>query len=159
LNLTLALIAALIAAGAAVFFGVQSRQQTRIALARQLAAQAQSINATENSKQMIAVLLAVQAAKIFPSVEAAQILQINTLAHPIFRTTDIKLISSVAFSPDSKYVVSGSEDNTVRVWETATGKEVARMTHNDIVLSVAFSPDGKYVVSGSEDNTVRVWET
>ena len=58
-------------------------------------------------------------------------------------------VNSVAFSPDGKYVVSGSYDNTARVWEAATGKEVARMTHDDSVNSVAFSPDGKYVVSGS----------
>ena len=59
------------------------------------------------------------------------------------------IVMSVAFSPDGKYVVSGSWDDTARVWEAATGEEVARMTHDDAVYSVAFSPDGKYVVSGS----------
>ena len=44
--------------------------------------------------------------------------------------------NSVAFSPDGKYVVSGSADNTARVWEAATGKEVARMTHDDTVYSL-----------------------
>jgi WD40 repeat protein len=49
-------------------------------------------------------------------------------------------------------------DNTVRVWELATGKEVRRFTgHEDWVRSVAVTPDGRYVVSGSDDNTVRVW--
>ena len=48
-------------------------------------------------------------------------------------------------------------DNTARVWEADTGKEIARMTHDDFVNSVAFSPDGKYVVSGSRDKTARVW--
>jgi WD40 repeat protein len=56
------------------------------------------------------------------------------------------------------YVVSGSDDGTARVWEAATGKEVARMTYDDWVWVVAFSPDGKYVASGSTDNTARVWE-
>ena len=58
-------------------------------------------------------------------------------------------VISVAFSPDGKYVVSGSDDNTARVWEACSGKEIARMTHDGEVNSVAFSPDGKYVVSGS----------
>jgi WD40 repeat protein len=55
-------------------------------------------------------------------------------------------------------VVSGSEDKTARVWDAATGEEVARMTHEDTVSSAVFSPDGKYIVSGSEDKTARVWD-
>ena len=43
----------------------------------------------------------------------------------------------------------GSGDNTVRVWESATGKEVARMTHEDPVNAVSFSPNGRFVVSGN----------
>jgi WD40 repeat protein len=69
-----------------------------------------------------------------------------------------KAVSAVAFSPDGKYVVSGSDDNTARVWEAGTGREIAGMTHDSPVTSVDFSPDGKYVVSGSDDNTARVWE-
>jgi hypothetical protein len=68
-------------------------------------------------------------------------------------------VLSVAVTPDGQYVVSGSSDNTVRLWELATGKEVRRFTgHEWIVWSVAVTPDGKYVVSGSGDNTVRLWE-
>jgi len=66
-------------------------------------------------------------------------------------------VFSVAFSPDGRYAVSGGGDGAARVWETTTGNEVARMTHDDFVLSVVFSPDGQYVASGSYDGTVRVW--
>jgi WD40 repeat protein len=65
------------------------------------------------------------------------------------RMTNENIVSSVAFSPDGKYVVSGSWDHTARVWEATTGVEVARMTHESRVTSVAFSPESKYVVSGS----------
>jgi WD40 repeat protein len=67
-------------------------------------------------------------------------------------------VSSVAFSPDGKTIVSGSLDQTVRVWNAATGVEQHNMTgHEGAVLSVAFSPNGKTIVSGSSDQTVRVW--
>jgi WD40 repeat protein len=68
-------------------------------------------------------------------------------------------VSSIAVTPDGKYVVSGSVDKTVRLWDLATGKEVLRFTgHADWVWSVAVTPDGKYVVSGSGDKTVRLWD-
>ncbi|KAH9203227.1 hypothetical protein DL95DRAFT_350087 [Leptodontidium sp. 2 PMI_412] len=68
-------------------------------------------------------------------------------------------VTSVAFSPNGKQVVSGSWDNTVRIWDAATGAALQTLEgHLDGVNSVAFSPDGKQVVSGSWDNTVRLWD-
>jgi len=140
----------------------EAEKQASIALARQLAAQAQNLNLTRNSKQSVAFLLAIQSIKLDPSPQAAQFLMTeNFAAKLIARTThdsDHQYVYSVAFSPDGKYVVSGSGDMTARVWEAATGREVARMTHDDQVVSVSFSPDGKYVASGSVDFTARVWE-
>ena len=69
-------------------------------------------------------------------------------------------VSSIAFSPDGKRIVSGSFDCTVRVWDVETGMLVAGpfKGHTDWVSSVAFSPDGSRVISGSDDRTVRIWE-
>ncbi|KAF7346304.1 WD-REPEATS-REGION domain-containing protein [Mycena sanguinolenta] len=70
------------------------------------------------------------------------------------------VVRSVAFSPDGKWIVSGSWDNTVHVWNAESGEVVAGPFngHTDRVNSVAFSPDGKWIVSGSKDKTVRVWD-
>ena len=68
-------------------------------------------------------------------------------------------VSSVAFSPDSKQVVSGSDNPTVRLWDAATGALLQTLEgHNGPVNSVAFSPDSKQVVSGSDDQTVQLWD-
>jgi WD40 repeat protein len=70
-----------------------------------------------------------------------------------------RYVTSVAFSPDGKQVVSGSDDKTVRLWDAITGAAQQTLEgHSDWVTSVAFSPDGKQVVSGSGDKTVRLWD-
>src|SRR5262249_43393053 len=69
------------------------------------------------------------------------------------------VVTAVAFSPDGKTLVSGCQDGTVQMWNTATGMPVGlRFRHDKCVTAVAFSPDGKMVVTGSEDKTARLWD-
>jgi WD40 repeat protein len=68
--------------------------------------------------------------------------------------------SSVAFSPDGKTLVAGSDDGTVRQWDVATGRQIGDplTDQTGLVLCVAFSPDGKTLATGSDDGTVRLWD-
>ena len=66
-------------------------------------------------------------------------------------------VFSMAFSPDSKHIVSRSFDHTVRIWDARTRATVQKLEgHSDLVNSVAFSLDGKYIASRSNDHTVQL---
>ncbi|MEH1877686.1 AAA-like domain-containing protein, partial [Nostoc sp.] len=68
------------------------------------------------------------------------------------------LVNSVVFSPDGKTLASASFDNTIKLWNRETGKEITTLTgHSDKVNSVVFSPDGKTLASASFDKTIKLW--
>ena len=71
-------------------------------------------------------------------------------------------VNAVAFSPDGKYVLTGSFDNSLKLWDAQTGKEIRTFAgsagHQKIVLTVAFSPDGRSLASGASDNTAKLWD-
>ena len=62
-------------------------------------------------------------------------------------------VSSVAFSPDGRHIVSGSHDQTIQVWDAQTGGQVGNPLQGH---TNAFSPDGRHIVSGSDDQTIQI---
>ncbi|MCD9019563.1 caspase family protein [Parachryseolinea silvisoli] len=68
-------------------------------------------------------------------------------------------VMTVAVSPDSNYIATGSKDKAAKLWEISTGREVRSfLGHEATVTSLAFTPNGQYLLSGSYDKTIRLWE-
>ncbi|MDE0018078.1 MAG: WD40 repeat domain-containing protein [Candidatus Poribacteria bacterium] len=68
------------------------------------------------------------------------------------------ILLSVAFSPDGLTLASGSRDNTIHLWDAATGNHLRTLIgHTKDVTSVAFSPDGNILASASTDDTIHLW--
>jgi WD40 repeat protein/serine/threonine protein kinase/tetratricopeptide (TPR) repeat protein len=68
------------------------------------------------------------------------------------------MVTSVAFSPDGKTILTASADKTARLWDTATGRTIAPpLVHPGAVWSVAFSPDGRTFLTGCSDDA-RLWD-
>ena len=74
-------------------------------------------------------------------------------------------VTSCAFSPDGMLFVSGSWDESLRIWDLLDiwdlDTETERATlwgHEERVTCCAFSPDGRRILSGSHDRTVRIWD-
>jgi len=63
----------------------------------------------------------------------------------------------VAFSPNGQLILTGSNDNTAKLWDLS-GKAIQTLEHEDAVWGMAFSPNGKFILTGSHDNTAKLWD-
>ena len=67
-------------------------------------------------------------------------------------------VLALAVTSDGRHIVTGSDDNTARVWDAGTGVELLQLKVPGAVRGVAVTPDGTRIVTGSDDNIARVWD-
>ncbi|MEJ1930266.1 caspase family protein [Nostoc sp. NIES-2111] len=156
-----------VAIGAVVstIFGFESRKQAIIANLREKATNIKyllpiqtnveqlisAIGATgENQSQLGEVLSEVQSS-LSDAIEAVRERKI------LFGHTEF--VRVLAFSPNGQYIVSGSDDKTLRLWDTKGNLLHTLNGHTATVRALAFSPNGQYIVSSSDDKTLRLWDT
>lgn len=69
-------------------------------------------------------------------------------------------VNAVSFSPDGQYALSAATDNSIKLWEVVTGREIQTFEGlPEQPISVALSPDGDRLVSETSDGTVQLWDT
>ena len=69
-------------------------------------------------------------------------------------------MQSVAYSPDGRHIISGSDNRTIRIWDAETGAAIGSPLegHAGSVQSVAYSPNGCHIISGTSNCAIRIWD-
>ncbi|MEA5499119.1 nSTAND1 domain-containing NTPase [Limnoraphis robusta] len=164
--LSVVTVAAIAAAVGAWYQTKQAQNQTiqaQLNLANSLG-QTSKAQLTEG-KDLEAFLEAIRAGKILQKYRAKDPQVLGALIGNVYEGRERNRllghqnwVQSVSISKDGKTIVSGSYDNTIKVWNRETGALIRTLTgHDSWVLSVSISNDSKTIVSGSADNTIKVW--
>lgn len=137
-----------------------ARQQQREAMSREVADR--SLAVIETNREL-AILLAVEAARVYPTAEAE-----SALRQSLFEALAPKLTLPghaggtyfAKFTPDGRRVITGGADKVARVWESDSGRmTIELLGHADGITGADESPDGKRICTSSRyDQTARVWD-
>lgn len=155
----------LMGAGATTYFGIEANRQARISRARELAAQSQAVLDRWPQRSL---LLAVEAANMITETGRIPIVE-QALHDALLKTGGIPLsghtgaVETVAFSPDNRWLATGSSDGTVRLRDLqnmSTAPTVLSGHPGHGVSAVAFSPNNQWLATGSKDDdgTILLWD-
>jgi WD40 repeat protein len=148
-------VAALMAAGLAVYLGDRAQRNAEDARAQSILAAARGVTDPMRRALLLMELVGRPAPPQAFSLASAVAQQAIPLA--VLRGHEAE-VAGAAFSPDGSHIVTASWDGTARVWRAdGTGTPVVLRGHTREVRSAAFSPDGTRVITASLDGTARVW--
>jgi hypothetical protein len=133
--------------------------QALTAFSRLLLARSFELQTSQPDASLLLNLEAMRRAPAAVKEEARSALMQNLARHQPL-TVDNKGVGYVDFSPNGKLLATAGADNTVLLWDVATGKQHGEPLtgHTEGVGWVEFSPDGKLLASSSADKTVRLWD-
>ena len=107
------------------------------------------------------ICIANTAANIFVAHSDRQIKLIALANGKLVRTMDghTDIVNVLAISPNNKYLLSGSNDKTARIWDLKTWKQLhVLQVESWKVTAIAFTDDSKYCVTGANDGAIKVWD-
>ena len=124
-----------------------------------------SLSLFNEGKELDAFIEAIRAGKILQKHKAHSSTVLAALQKVFYEGGEInrleghsKTINSESISPNGKILASGSNDNTIKLWNLYTGQEIRTLTgHNYAVYEVCISPNGQILASVSTDYTIKIW--
>lgn len=164
MRLAAALVAFMIAAGLALVAYTQFRQARAnlvVSESERLVSEANRILESDRGKPEQVALLGLNAFQMRDSAQAYSVAlraAMRTSTGQIFIGHD-GAVTSVAYAPDSRYLLTGGVDGTARLWDISTGGEIYHIeAHEGSVAGVVYSPDGRFLLTGGADQIARLWD-